>query len=80
MQNPFEVILEELAAIRERMDSISPNPPAPVEIIDRPELLKRLALTEPTVIRYEKKGKIPVIRIGSSVRYNWQAVIKALEK
>ena len=50
------------------------------EIIDRPELRKRLNLTEPTVIRWEKKGKIPSIRIGSCVRYNWPEVVKALEK
>jgi excisionase family DNA binding protein len=50
------------------------------EIINRDELCKRLAITEPTVIRWEKKGKIPSLRIGSNVRYDWQAVIKSLEK
>ena len=51
-----------------------------VEIINRDELCKRLAITEPTVIRWEKKGKIPALRIGSNVRYNWSQVIKSLEK
>jgi len=50
------------------------------EIIDRNELCKRLAITEPTCIRWKKKGKIPCFRIGSSVRYNWQNVIDILEK
>ena len=49
------------------------------EIIDREELCKRLAVTSPTVIRWEKKGKIPRLMIGSSIRYNWPAVIEALE-
>ena len=49
------------------------------EIIDREELCKRLAITSPTVIRWEKKGKIPRLSIGSSIRYNWHAVIEALE-
>lgn len=49
------------------------------EIIDRAELCKRLSITEPTAIRYERKGKIPSLRIGDSVRYNWPAVIEALE-
>ena len=49
------------------------------EIIDREELCKRLAITEPTVIRYERKGKIPRLNIGNSVRYNYPAVIEALE-
>jgi excisionase family DNA binding protein len=50
------------------------------EIINRNELCKRLSITEPTVIRWEKKGKIPVLKIGRNVRYNWIAVIKSLEK
>lgn len=49
------------------------------EIIDRDELCKRLAITEPTAIRWGKKGKIPCFRIGSSVRYNWPVVINVLE-
>ena len=49
------------------------------EIIDREELCKRLAITAPSVIRWEKKGKIPRLMIGSSIRYNWPAVIEALE-
>jgi hypothetical protein len=53
--------------------------PAKEEIIDRKELLKRLNISEPTIIRWEKMKRIPVIRIGSSVRYNWKALIKRLE-
>jgi predicted DNA-binding transcriptional regulator AlpA len=49
------------------------------EIIDRQELIKRLCITEPTIIRWERKGKIPSLRIGGSVRYNWKAVLEALE-
>ncbi len=50
------------------------------EIIDRAELCKRLSITEPTVIRWEKKGKIPCLHLGKSVRYKWEEVITALEK
>lgn len=53
----------------------SPN----TEIINRDELCKRLNITEPTAIRWEKKGVIPCFRIGSGVRYNWPKVIEALE-
>lgn len=49
------------------------------EIIDRKELCKRLDLNEGTIIRYEKKGKIPKLSIGNSIRYNWPAVVVALE-
>lgn len=51
----------------------------PVEINGTKELCARLDITEPTVIRWRKKGKIPFLLIGSSVRYNYRAVIKALE-
>jgi hypothetical protein len=57
----------------------SPSPSQPSEIIDRAELCKRLDITEPTAIRWEKKGVIPCLRIGSSCRYNWPKVIEALE-
>lgn len=50
------------------------------EIINRNELCKRLDITEPTVIRWEKKGLIPSFSIGSSVRYNWHTVLASLEK
>ena len=59
----------------------TPKPTAykPVEIIDRAELCRRLSITQQTVILYEKKGKIPALRIGTAIRYNYGAVLKALE-
>jgi hypothetical protein len=81
MNNPFEEIIERFDKLEERFLALntSTNPPT-IEIIDRDELCRRLSITEPTVIRYEKKKIIPAIRIGSSVRYNWPSVVNALEK
>jgi len=50
-----------------------------IEIIDTRELCNRLRITEPTVIRWRKKGKIPFMQIGSSVRFNYHKVLEALE-
>lgn len=50
-----------------------------IGLITRKELCKRLNLSTPTIMLWERKGLIPVIRIGESVRYNWPAVIEALE-
>jgi len=50
-----------------------------VNIINRAELCKRLDITEPTAIRWGKKGRIPCFRIGSRVLYNWENVINVLE-
>lgn len=83
MYNPFEQIQEQLTTIEGKINQILTSPTSEgsaSEIIDRKELCKRLAITEPTAIRWEKKGKIPCFHIGSSVRYNWPAVIEALEQ
>jgi excisionase family DNA binding protein len=37
-------------------------------------------ISKPTLIRWVKKKKIPVIRIGDLVRYNYYKVINALEE
>ena len=80
MQNPFDVIIEKLNSLESRFSEVSTTPSTPpAEIIGRNELCTRLNITEPTVIRWEKKGRIPSFRIGSNVRYNWQTVINSLE-
>jgi excisionase family DNA binding protein len=80
MSNPFETISQQLSNILERLNNISANPPPrAVEIITQDELCKRLMISKPTIIRWAKKKKIPLIRIGRSVRFNWQSVIDALE-
>lgn len=84
ISNPFEELLlkiEELKALvlnstSNRGDS---NQSPGKEIIDRATLCKRLGITEPTAIRHQKRGKIPFMQIGSSIRYDWEAVVRALE-
>lgn len=50
------------------------------EIVDMMELCSRLKISKQTLIRWSKQSKIPTIRIGSSVRYNYQEVLTALSK
>jgi hypothetical protein len=52
---------------------------SPENIVDTAEICRRLGITEPTAIRYRKKGKIPFFTIGSAIRYNWQKVLESLE-
>jgi hypothetical protein len=78
MVNPFETILTKLETLEQRFDASANIPPT--VIIDRAELCKRLNITEPTAIRWGKRGAIPFFTIGSNVRYNWHKVIEALEK
>jgi excisionase family DNA binding protein len=80
LNNPFEEINSRILEILERLNNISAKPPPnSIEIITQDELSKRLMISKPTLIRWVRKKKIPLIRIGKSVRYNWQAVIEALE-
>ena len=44
------------------------------------ELCEYLRVTEPTIIRWRQKGKIPFYNIGSAVRFNLNDVLKALGK
>lgn len=44
------------------------------------EMCLFLDITEPTIIRWRKKGVIPFMQIGSAIRYDVNAVLKALEK
>ncbi len=76
--NPFDAIYQKLDAIEQKV-STSPTTAPQIEIIDRKELLRRLAITEPTAIRWGRRGKIPEIHIGSNIRYNWPAVVASLE-
>jgi excisionase family DNA binding protein len=80
-QVPLETLLQSLRLIikEEIKNDWLGLSTQPIEIIDTATLCSRLNITEPTVIRHRKRGKIPFLRIGSSIRYDWNAVVKALE-
>lgn len=48
--------------------------------IDSRELLLRLAISEPTLIRMRKRNAIPFLEVAGHYRYVWQDVIKALQQ
>jgi excisionase family DNA binding protein len=47
--------------------------------INTKDLCKFLNVTEPTISRYRKNGKIPFYYIGSHIRYDLKKVVSALE-
>lgn len=47
--------------------------------VNQQALCQFLGITEPTVIRWRKKGKIPFLQIGSRILYQRNKVIEALE-
>jgi excisionase family DNA binding protein len=44
------------------------------------ELCEHLGITEPTAIKWRKRGKLPFFRIGGSVRYDLDEVLDALHR
>ncbi|MBC7616635.1 MAG: helix-turn-helix domain-containing protein [Pedobacter sp.] len=48
-------------------------------IVNGNTLTSELGVTIQTIIRWRNKNKIPFLKIGSSIRYDLNAVIKALE-
>jgi hypothetical protein len=84
MLNPFDEISSELREIKELLlaDKTKEVGQAsqPIEVIDTETLCSRLNITEPTAIRHRKRGLIPFLQIGSSVRYDWHTVVAAIEK
>lgn len=78
MENPFEAIQRELVELKEMFAAI-PKQTQQAEIISREELMRRLDISEPTVIKMVRKGQIPEIKIGQICRYDWSDVIETLK-
>lgn len=89
-QKPLAVILKQLLDLKsvieftlsvllKKIDTIDQTE-LQIELIDRKELMQRLNLSEATIAAKVRKGVIPEIKIDYHVRYNWQAVVTALEQ
>jgi len=50
------------------------------ELITKAELAKRLKLCQRKIELMVNSNEIPIIKIGSSVRFNWLKVLSALEE
>jgi hypothetical protein len=79
--NPFDILHDEIKILKELITKLPIQTGSlPDEIIDRKELCKRLAVSEPTAIRLGRRGDIPEIKLGDSIRYNWRTVVECLDK
>ena len=84
----FDALPYAVSQINSRLERIEelltklPSTPAPTKgkAITTKELCEALKVTEPTIIRWRNKGKIPFMRIGVSYRYDVEAVLKAIEE
>ena len=50
------------------------------EVIKEDELCRRLELSRTTISTYRRKNKIPYLKVGNNIRYEYEKVLKALER
>ena len=50
------------------------------EILTESQLCERLNLTRTTISRYRKENKIPYLKVGNSIRYEYNKVLKSIER
>lgn len=74
-----QLFRQELETYFESHNLNSTSKPQNEQPINAKELINFLDITEPTLIRWRKKGKIPFLQIGSRILYQKGKVIEALE-
>jgi excisionase family DNA binding protein len=61
------------------LNSIQLLPVVNTKPITASELCRYLNISLPSLIRWRKKGRVPFLQIGGSIRYDRAAVVAALE-
>lgn len=72
LQATLSILHEEVKQLRK--EQCVNEPP-----IDSRELMKRLNISEPTLIRLRKRKEIPYLEICGHYRYVWNEVLKTLQ-
>lgn len=71
-------LLEQMKNLETKINIPAKNQSEPV-IINGEDLCKKLDITIQTLIRWRQKEKIPYLQIGSSIRYDLNKVLDAIE-
>ena len=50
------------------------------EILSENQLCERLNLSRTTISRYRKENKIPYLKVGNNIRYEYNKVLKSIER
>lgn len=75
-----EIIVECLDAYFKKGNKNDHAFPAPEKLLNTKEICDFLRITEPTLIRWKKKGKVPFIEMGGIIRFDPVAITRAFEK
>ncbi len=62
------------------MTPTNPTGPSPElsDLLDVRELARRLDVTEATVYPLTSEGKLPALRVGRLIRFEWASVLDAM--
>lgn len=74
-----ENLQTEQAEIKEMLAELLNRKQVQEQPINSKELMKRLDISEPTLIAMRKRSDFPYFNVRGHFRYDYQAVIKALE-
>lgn len=64
--------------VAERLYDVAVGSTRPEELQDEPAMAALLGVSQQTLERYRKQGKVPCVRLGRRVLYRPQAVLEAL--
>lgn len=73
LQATVTTLYEEIKQLRKQQPVNEPP-------IDSKAVMKRLGISEPTLIRMRKRKEIPFLIVCGHYRYVWNDVLKALEQ
>lgn len=76
------IVIDRLAdAVAQRLaDRLPPAPPTDTDLVDGPEMARRLRISQSMLHRMRAAGKVPCVRIGRRVLYRFDDVIAALRE
>ena len=67
-------------AVNEKLKNQLNNEIEDDEILSENQLCKRLNLSRTTISRYRKENKIPYLKVGNNIRYEYNKVLKSISR
>jgi excisionase family DNA binding protein len=74
------VIVEDVEQLLRSGSLLPSKAPGDQNYLSRQELAEKLNVSPNTIANWENRGRIPSLRFGSVVRYDFHAVVEALNK
>lgn len=79
MPAAIEQLQATVTTLHEEIIQLRKQQPVNESPVDSKEIMKRLGISEPTLIRMRKRKEIPFLAVCGHYRYVWNDVLKALQ-